>query len=354
MNNLTLDGGNNTRTAYGIHLQNQTTVNTPARTVDFKMSDCVVQNYTNKGIYLVNVTSVNINNVEVANCASVPDPYPDEENLRWYISGDYAIDIDVTGTVCSEIRLSDITFAGKCGLLGAIKIAQRGGAGDSDKGVATIEEVYLSNLDFDGIDRSYTTNDVRIGNEPDAGDGYENLRDYNSEFPIHVDASTQTSISVWGGDRHGEDNLILDLAPGANISTTPSHSSDGPGTGTGSIQVNVISGYAMVSGKLGSNMSMNIADGASVNFSGFENTGGNTIYVEDGADISGDAGDNVYQEPPAFVPGFDDDEEYIPPIVPAQPSDSGDDDTTTIVACAAAAVVAALMAAFLIIERRGN
>lgn len=343
---LTLDGSKSSQTQeYGVHCSNQypNDPEKPARNVDFTMINCDVKNYAGKGIYLNNVTSVVIDHVDVENCAFNADRYP-ADNFQYYRWGDYAIDIDVTGTHCKTISLTNITFKGDCGDLGAVKIAQRGGAEDNDDmGTATIGKVVLSNLNFNGVS-SETRNDIVLGSEPNVtGENKDQLRDYNSAFPVELDTSTGTSLAVWGSDRNGNDNLDLDIAANSSLSTVPT-TTDGE---HGSISITLERGSATASGKLGTNMSLTAGSGTSIAFVDFQNTGGNTIRIESGADYSGDAGDNVYVEPTP-TPGYDDEE--LPPFVPTQPAE--EDNTVTIVACAAAAAVAAILAVFLVIDRK--
>ena len=267
--------------------------------------------------------------------------------FKYYIAGDYAIDIDVTGCDCGNITIADVTFSGNCGVMAGLKIAQRGGAGDDSNGIATIGGVDLSGLTFNNTGAK---SDILLGNEPNYVSEEEpaELRDYNSAFPVRLDAQATTSLGIWGGDINGSNNFELELTPGSQASITPASQIGNAGEGTGSVSITLERGSATASGKLGTNMSLTAGSGTSIAFVDFQNTGGNTIRIESGADYSGDAGDNVYVEP-TQTPGYDDDE-GLPPFVPTQPAE--DDNTVTIVACAAAAAVAAILAVFLVIDRK--
>ena len=96
ISDLNLDGKNISDWGYGIVIQNQSPVSNPARTVDFTMTGGSVKNFDSKGIYLINVQSVYIQGVEIENCA-YNTHYHDEanEDFRYYVRGDYAVDIDV-------------------------------------------------------------------------------------------------------------------------------------------------------------------------------------------------------------------------------------------------------------------
>ena len=339
INDLNLDGSKSTKPEwnYGISIQNQSPASpdSSARVIDFMMNGGSVSNYGSKGIYITTVSSVTIEGVEVSNCATDPH-YSDEASgaFNFYTRGDYAIDIDITGIDGATIDIIDVTFSGNTGAVATLKIAQRGGAGDdpSKWGEATITGVTLDGLDFTD---SQAPTDIILGSEPStpSSDPTEDeLRDYNSAFPVDLIAQGETSLSVWGADRQpgNGNNLRLDLTDGSHVKAAGQKDEE-----NGSISIELVSGSARVSGELLPSMHLT-ADADALTFGDFEDlSGGNLELIE----------------PEPFPPIWDDDDEYVPPIVPAQPEDSGND-TTTIVACAAAAVVAALMAAFLILDRR--
>ena len=354
---LTLNGdlGNDTYIPYGIVSmdQNPNPDNTAPTPINLTMIDCVVQNYSHKGIYLTSVSNLDIDNLTIRNCAFTPGyntgaTSPTDPTFQYYTSGDYAIDIDITGMVGTTIDINDVEFVERCGYLAAMKIAQRGGTGDSDKGTASIESVNLSNLNFTAC-KTESGKDILIGSEPayNAENQSEGLRSYNSSFPVNFTAMTPTTLSYWGDELTPENNLSFDLSADAHLSVSASPAKGEAGSSTGSVGITLDRGSATASGKLGTNMSLTAGSGTSIAFVDFQNTGGNTIRIESGADYSGDAGDNVYVEPTP-TPGYDDEE--LPPFVPTQPAE--DDNTVTIVACAAAAAVAAILAVFLVIDRK--
>lgn len=355
--NLTLDGdlGNNTNIPYGIVSmdQNPNPDNTVPKPINLTMIDCVVQNFSNKGIYLTSVSNLDIDNLTIRNFAFTPGyntgvTSPTDPTFQYYTSGDYAIDIDITGMAGTTIDINDVEFVERCGYLAAMKIAQRGGTDDSDKGTASIESVNLSNLNFTAC-KTESGKDILIGSEPAyrAENQSEGLRSYNSSFPVNFTAMTPTTLSYWGDELTPENNLSFDLSADAHLSVSASPVKGDAGSSTGSVGITLDRGSATASGKLGTNMSLTAGSGTSIAFVDFQNTGGNTIRIESGADYSGNAGDNVYVEPTP-TPGYDDEE--LPPFIPTQPAE--DDNTVTIVACAAAAAVAAILAVFLVIDRK--
>ena len=351
---LTLDGkpGNGVEIPYGIVSMDQNPITDEPTPINLTIQNCTVKNYISKGIYLTSVSNLLIDGLTIEDCATTPGfngevESTDDPNFQFYDRGDYAIDIDITGITGTTIDIRNVDFIGDCGDLAALKIAQRGGTGDSDKGTATISNVKLSGLNFNGVDKAKSPQNIIIGSEPQVTDDAENLRDYNSAFPVSLDTETATSIAYWGGDKHGADNLKLDLSQGSSIGVTSQTNKESDEDGTGSINISINRGSATASGKLGTNMSLTAGSGTSIAFVDFQNTGGNTIRIESGADYSGDAGDNIYVEPTP-TPEYDDEE--LPPFVPTQPAE--DDDTVTIVACAAAAAVAAILAVFLVIDRK--
>lgn len=329
INGLTLDGSEIVD-GYGIVLQNQSPAKNQPRTVDITIEGCTIQNFSSKGIYLHSVSSVTIRDLTMDNCAYRPEAvYDGEGQFLYYTRGDYAIDIDVTGVDCESIVIDDVRFVGDNGVLAALKIAQRGGAGDDPSvwGDATIGRVVLGNLDFSA---SVTEVDVMIGSEPNINDdGQEELRDYNSAFPVQITAMVDTALSVWGGDRNGDENLILELTGGTVIRTT---GQTDDGKTTGDIAITVVSGYARASGVLGPNMSL-AADYDAVDTSALVDRSNG------GLDISEPEPDPF----PPFIPG-DDDDVYIPPTVVVDQSSADDDKSVKIAACAAAAVAAAILA----------
>ena len=354
---LTLDGkiSETQYIPYGIVSMDQNPNNVAPAPINLTMINCVVQNFSDKGIYLTSVSNLDIDDLTIRNCAFTAEynnktvTGTDDPNFQYYISGDYAIDIDITGMAGTTIDINDVKFINHCGDLAAMKIAQRGGTGDSDKGTASIESVNLSNLNFTECETT-SNKDILIGSEPsyNAENQSDGLRSYNSSFPVNFTAMTPTTLSYWGDELTPENNLSFDLSADAHLSVSASPAKGEAGSSTGSISITLERGSATASGKLGTNMSLTAGSGTSIAFSNFENTGGNTIRIESGADYSGDAGDNVYVEP-TQTPGYDDDED-LPPFVPTQPAD--DDNTVTIVACAAAAAVAAILAVFLVIDRK--
>ena len=353
---LTLNGkpGDGVEIPYGIVSMDQNPISDEPTPIDLTIQNCTIKNYISKGIYLTSVSNLLIDGLTIEDCATTPGfngdvESTDDPNFQYYDRGDYAIDIDITGIIGTTIDIRNVDFIGDCGYLAALKIAQRGGAGDaSSKGEARIDGVSLSGLNFNGVDKAESPQNIIIGSEPQVDGDTQYLRDYNSAFHVSLDTETATSIAYWGGDKHGADNLKLDLSQGTSISVTGQSDKESNEDGTGSISITLERGSATASGKLGTNMSLTAGSGTSIAFSNFENTGGNTIRIESGADYSGDAGDNVYVEP-TQTPGYDDDED-LPPFVPTQPAD--DDNTVTIVACAAAAAVAAILAVFLVIDRK--
>ena len=335
INDLNIDGTyGDDSWSYAIAIQNQNPAKDDShpRLINFTMNGGSVSNCDAKGIYITTATSVTISDVDITNCATSPN-----YTGAYYTKGDYAIDIDITGINGATVDISNVIFSGNTGAVAALKIAQRGGAGDdpSTCGEATIAGVTLNGLDFSD---SQAPTDIILGSEPStpSSDPVEDeIRDYNSAFPVDLTANGETSLSVWGADRQPDNgnNLRLDLTDGSRVKTTGQKDDE-----NGSISIELVSGSARVSGKLLPSMHLT-ADEEAVTFGDFE-------------DLSGGNLDLIAPEPdyPPII--WDDDDDYVPPIVPAQPSDSGDDNTVTVVACAAAAVVAALMAAFLILDRK--
>ena len=350
--NFTLDGSYHTGQYYGVHAMNQNpeSPSSPARTVGFEMRDCTVQGFDAKGVYLVNVTDVLLDNVIFKDNATFEDS--ETQNNKFYRWGDYLLNIDVTGTTCTSIQVLNCTFTGQCGDLAAVKIAQRGGANDSESmGDAIIASVTFSGNDFSGVSVD-TPKDILIGSEPNMSSSTSTtLRDYNSAFPVSITSEGDTIVSIWGDQPWTDNNLDLSLGNGTRVRLNGSIEGEG-----GSIQAEILSGSADVSGVMGTNVSLLADDGSSVSFQNFTNAGGNTVTIREGAQYYGDPGSNLVLETSQSTPGpgrnGDDDEDYIPPVYVVQDSGSGSDDTVTVVACGAAAVVAALMAAFLILDRK--
>ena len=318
--------------SYGISIQNQSPAKDIPRLIDFTMIGGSISNCDAKGIYITTAKSVTISGVDISNCATASN-----YNGSYYTKGDYAVDIDITGIDGAEINISGVTFSGSTGAIAALKIAQRGGAGDNSDtwGEATINGVTLSGLDFSN---SQAPTDIMIGSEPNtpsSDPSEDETRDYNSAFPVDLTANGETSLSVWGADRQPSNghNLRLDLTDGSRVSTTGQKNDE-----NGEISIRLVSGSVKISGQLLPNMHF-IADEGAVTFGEFEDLSGGNLEL-------------IQSEPDhPFIPG-DDDDEYVPPIYVPSDTSSSDDDTVKIVACAAAAVVAAMMAAFLILGHR--
>ena len=330
IDNLNIDGSDskNPDWTYGISIQNQSPARDVPRHIDFTMTGGSVSNCDAKGIYITTATSVTISGVNISNCAT-------SSNFTgaYYTKGDYSVDIDITGIDGAVIDISDVTFSGPNGDVAALKIAQRGGAGDDPAlwGEATITSVRLSSLDFSA---SEAPTNIMLGSEPSTADdpSDDEVRTYNSAFPVEMTAKGVTKLSVWGADRQPANghNLMLTLSDGSVLRT-----SGEKGNEDGSISMELVSGSATVSGQLLPSMTL-VSDEDAVTFDRFENLGGKLV-LESEPDYP-------------YIP--DDDDDYVPPIYVPGDTSSSDDDTVKIVACAAAAVVAAIMAAFLILGHR--
>lgn len=152
------------------------------------LTDCVIKDFTGKGVYTSGAKRLILKNCTFENCATGTDTGT---------TGDYAIDMNLIGTKGADVTITDCEFKGYLGGKAAVKITQRGGPSDEgagdipmDKGQATIYSFSMSGCSFD----TETPVDVRIGTEhktPDQPD----LENTTANFPVMI-SGNKTEINV--------------------------------------------------------------------------------------------------------------------------------------------------------------
>lgn len=152
------------------------------------LTDCVIKDFTGKGVYTSGAKRLILKNCTFENCATGTDTGT---------TGDYAIDMNLIGTKGADVTITDCEFKGYLGGKAAVKITQRGGPSDEgagdipmDKGQATINSFSMSGCSFD----TETPVDVRIGTEhktPDQPD----LENTTANFPVMI-SGNKTEINV--------------------------------------------------------------------------------------------------------------------------------------------------------------
>lgn len=152
------------------------------------LTDCVIKDFTGKGVYTSGAKRLILKNCTFENCATGTDTGT---------TGDYAIDMNLIGTKGADVTITDCEFKDYLGGKAAVKITQRGGPSDEgagdipmDKGQATIYSFSMSGCSFD----TETPVDVRIGTEhktPDQPD----LENTTANFPVMI-SGNKTEINV--------------------------------------------------------------------------------------------------------------------------------------------------------------
>ncbi len=334
--NLTLDGHFLTN-GYGISTSNED--NMPVRAVNLTLENCIIKNFTSKGLYMTSFQSL-----IVKNCTFVDNATGDDTNIK----GDYAFDVNLIGVKNVTIEITGCTFSGDCGEKSAVKITQRGVSGSSDDKndftitePACIEYVKMSGNTFSTADR--TDADITLGSR--IANNTTGNKSYTSAFDVSIVADGTTRVTK--SSAVGEYMNIV-LTDGSNLTSTSEIVTGMEQTGKSAFVLE--SGSAVISGYIPSTISLSIAQdaSASVGAEGLKSDG--MIYTVNN-NLSGSVeGNQVVNTDISVNPGYDDDED-LPPYIPSQ--SSNDDDTVTIVACAAAAAVAAILAVFLVIDRKG-
>lgn len=152
------------------------------------LTDCVIKDFTGKGVYTSGAKRLILKNCTFENCATGTDTGT---------TGDYAIDMNLIGTKGADVTITDCEFKGYLGGKAAVKITQRGGPSDKgaggipmDKGQATINSFSMSGCSFN----TETPVDVRIGTghkTPDQPD----LENTTANFPVMI-SGNKTEINV--------------------------------------------------------------------------------------------------------------------------------------------------------------
>lgn len=181
--NMTLQNG-----SFGLHDNNNGPEANGTRNAYLTFEDCVIKDFTGKGIYTADARVFKMKNCKIENCATGTDTG---------IAGDYAVDLNLIGVKSAVVELENCEFVGYCGAKAAFKVTQRGGPSDEgagdipmDKGQSYINNVSISGCSFD----TDTPVDVRLGTEhktPDQPD----LENTTANFPVMI-SGNKTEINV--------------------------------------------------------------------------------------------------------------------------------------------------------------
>lgn len=181
--NMTLQNG-----SFGLHDNNNGPEANGTRNAYLTFEDCVIKDFTGKGIYTADARVFKLKNCKIENCATGTDTG---------IAGDYAVDLNLIGVKSAVVELENCEFVGYCGAKAAFKVTQRGGPSDEgagdipmDKGQSYINNVSITGCSFD----TDTPVDVRLGTEhktPDQPD----LENTTANFPVMI-SGNKTEINV--------------------------------------------------------------------------------------------------------------------------------------------------------------
>ncbi len=329
----------------GIHSQNQGSKNveaTSVRQLDLTVKDCTVQNFEGKGMYITNEQKVTVEGCTFNNVGG------SQETINY---GDHAIDLCIGGVENAEIRIVGNTFVGMSGQNTCIQIQQRNPNGSTDDNPGdwwgfdvdtSIKSAYIAGNDFT---QSKSPADVRLGSWPKAGDE----RTFTKAFPATIVAETATKVvscTELGGNGNNSplQDMNVELNVGAEFSVDGAYGYEAKKT---TLDYNLESGVATLSGYVPEYMTVNVAEGATAVAIGLENHGtvnsidGNVI----GTPVDGDPVTDVTPSEPEDpdTPGTD--------PTPDAPADEPKNDTMTFVAAIAVIVVIVLLVV-MIADRR--
>ena len=120
---LVLDGKG--KRSMAINSQNQTDNGQMEAIV--RLYGVVIQNYTNKAIYMTNAKRIHMTGCTVQNCATGEMDTPNTK-------GDYAVDLNLVAVQDAVVSIVNNYFKGYLGQKSAVKVAQRGGESDQQAG----------------------------------------------------------------------------------------------------------------------------------------------------------------------------------------------------------------------------
>lgn len=181
---MTLQNGD-----FGLHDNNNGPEANGTRNAYLTFEDCVIKDFTGKGVYTADARVFKMKNCKIENCATGTDTG---------IAGDYAVDLNLIGVKSAVVELENCEFVGYCGAKAAFKVTQRGGPSDEgagdipmDKGQSYINNVTITGCSFD----TETPVDVRLGTghkTPDQPD----LENTTANFPVMI-SGNKTEINVY-------------------------------------------------------------------------------------------------------------------------------------------------------------
>ena len=313
-----------------------------ARQLDLTVKDCTVQNFEGKGMYITNGQKVT-----VEGCTFI-DVGGSQETINY---GDHAIDLCIGGVENAEIRIVGNTFVGMSGQNTCIQIQQRNPNGGTDDNPGdwwgfdvdtSIRSAYIAGNDFT---QSESPADVRLGSWPKSGDE----RTFTKAFPATIVAETATKVvscTELGGNGNNSplQDMNVELNAGAEFSVDGAYDYEAKKT---TLDYNLESGVATLSGYVPEHMTVNVAEGATAVAIGLENHG--TVNSIDGnvfgTPVDGDPVTDVTPSEPENpdTPGTD--------PTPDAPADEPKNDTMTFVAAIAVIVVIVLLVV-MIADRR--
>lgn len=188
LNNLKMDGNNAKAQAITSQNQNSSTVSG----LNLTMNSCTVQNYTNKGIYLTNAVSLNIDGCTFANNATGEMNKPNTK-------GDYTIDLNLCSVKTGDLSITNTTFEGTCGDKAVIKVAARGGESDqwdgsdiSGSSAASVDSLTITGCTFNDSNPAAAAN-VNIGTDNKKNSG--GLKEGEAAFVANTTGKFDVTIS---------------------------------------------------------------------------------------------------------------------------------------------------------------
>ena len=171
------------------------------RPVELTLEDVSVSNYTKKGVYLTNVSKL-----DVSGCSFNDNATAEQTSTV----GDYAFDLNLCGVTDVEIRIVGTYFGGESGGNGPIKITQRGGVGLTDDTAsditsaksASIRTVTIEDCVFDVTGSK--VGDIIVGSSPNA-DG--TCRTYCQSYDLYIEGTAAT-VAYRGAVVDGDEQYL--------------------------------------------------------------------------------------------------------------------------------------------------
>ena len=157
VSDVIFDGGSTS--SWAIYNQRQT-VDAGKSSYLVELSNCVIKNFTKKGIYATEVDSFTLNGCTFENCAT--DEMNDPNTY-----GDYVVDLNLVGVKDVDVDIANCVFQNNGAQKASVKVTQRGG--ESDEGASDMPQGITATVNsFQVTGCTFSDNaaaDIQIGSD---------------------------------------------------------------------------------------------------------------------------------------------------------------------------------------------